>query len=52
MSGNGEHPQGRVAMDRLTKQMIDGGAPPEIARERARKIAIAADRKGYGKSDK
>lgn len=49
MNGTGEHPQGRVAMDRLTKQMIDAGASPEVAKERARKTAIAMDRKGYGK---
>jgi hypothetical protein len=52
MIGNGEHNQGRVAMDRLTKQMIDAGASPEVAKDRARKVAIEVDRKGYGKSDK
>lgn len=52
MNGTGEHPQGRVAMDRLMKQMIDAGASPEVAREKAKKTAIAMDRKGYGKSEK
>lgn len=52
MNGTGEHPQGRVAMDRLTKQMIDAGTSPEVAKERSKKVAQDMDRKGYGKGDK
>lgn len=43
--GGGEHPQGRAAMDDLTRRMIDSGIKPEKAREKAREVALREDRK-------
>lgn len=48
-NGCGEHPQGRIAMERLQKDLRDQGASPERAEKTARDTARRMDRKNYGR---
>jgi hypothetical protein len=49
---SGEHPNGRLAMDRLTGHLVKHGVPPKKAEDISRKTALDMDRKGYGKGGK
>lgn len=42
---SGEHPNGRKAMDDLTKRLRDMGVPPKQAEQKARETALREDRK-------
>lgn len=46
--GTGEHPNGRKAMDDLTRRQVESGVDPKVARERARQAALRNDRKRNG----
>ena len=43
--GEGEHPNGRKAMDDLVRRQVESGADPKQAAERARQAALRNDRK-------
>ena len=42
---SGEHPNGRKAIDDLTRRMVEAGAKPADAEKRAREVARDTDRK-------
>ena len=41
----GEHPNGRRAVDDLTRRMVEAGVKPADAEKRAREVARDTDRK-------
>lgn len=43
--GDGEHPNGRKAMDDLVKRQVESGVSREAAVKRARETALRDDRK-------
>ena len=46
----GEHPNGRLAMERLEKRLVNEGVRPERAEQIARETARRMDRKDYGRA--
>ncbi len=44
----GEHPNGRAAMDDLTRRLREMGVPTDEARRRARETALREDRRRNG----
>lgn len=45
---SGEHPNGRKAMDDLTKRLREMGVPAKTAEQKARETALREDRKRNG----
>lgn len=42
---SGEHPNGRKAMDDLTRRLVESGVPARKAEEKAREVARNHDQK-------
>ncbi len=43
--GEGEHPNGRKAIDTMTKRLVDGGTPADKAKKIATEAAIREDKR-------
>jgi len=41
---SGEHPNGRKAMDDLTRRLVESGVKPQTAEQKAREAARRVDR--------
>ncbi|MEL6341531.1 MAG: hypothetical protein AAFV53_00255 [Myxococcota bacterium] len=50
--GNGEHPNGRAAMDDLKRRLRESGYSADRADKRAREVAIREDNKRNGRPNR